>query len=106
MRSLTEYQVRVLEMLSNQPAGSATFSYTYPGDPGQDSPEDRVTRDTEFVQHAELVEWGLCVDATKTKSKLAQQVRDTLSLRDVYFIAPLPRTKLMFRKTGRREWVN
>lgn len=89
MRSLTEYQVRVLEMLSNQPAGSATFSYTYPGDPGQDSPEDRVTRDTEFVQHAE-----------------AQQVRDTLSLRDVYFIAPLPRTKLMFRKTGRREWVN
>lgn len=106
MLSLTEYQVRVLLMLSNQPQGSATFSYTYPGDPGQDSPEDRTTRDTEFVQHAELVEWGLCIDATKTKSKLAQQVRDTLSTRDVYFIAPLPLTKKMFRKTAHDQWVN
>jgi hypothetical protein len=93
-------------MLSNQPDGSATFSYTYPGDAGLDSPEDFTIRNTEFIQHAELVEWGLCVDASKTKSKLAQQVRDTLDQRDVYFIAPKPRTKLMFRKTGRPEWVN
>lgn len=106
MIRLSQYQVQLLTMLSNQPDGAATFSYTYPGDAGLDSPEDKELRDCELVQHADLVEMGLCVDTTKTKSQLAQQIREKLSSRDVYFISPLPKTRLMFRKTGRKEWVN
>lgn len=107
MIQITEYQQRILEMLSNQtPIEAATFSYTYPGDGMIDSAEDCELHNMEFVQSAQLVEWGLCIDSSKTKSEVADAIRKKLPQREVYFISPTPRTKTMFRDTGRKEWIN
>lgn len=96
MNQLTEYQVALLEHAANSDM-PVCLLMTMEGDVELDGQEVAARKDKELVAHAQLIEFGLAVQA-KIPWRIKKQLREQYGRRRAYFVQLTPATVLMFRR--------
>lgn len=97
MNQLSEYQVTLLEHAANSES-PVCLLMCMEGDVELDGQEIADRKNKELVAHAQLIEFGLAVQAKKVPWEIKRGLRKQYGRRRAYFIVLTHATVLMFRR--------